>query len=70
MAREPGRNGEGSAADDAVRQLAGELLRAIEAEPVPPAVLDLARRLAEALAMPAGAEPVRLPPEHGSGHPD
>ncbi|MGP3696336.1 hypothetical protein [Rhodobacter sp. NSM] len=45
---------------DELRDLSAELLRAIEAEPVPEAIQLLARRLAQALgAQPAG-EPVSL----------
>ncbi|MCE6953222.1 hypothetical protein LAZ40_21835 [Cereibacter sphaeroides] len=47
---------------DELRDLGEELLRAIEAEPVPEPILELARRLAHALGVRSGAEPVGHPP--------
>ncbi|RIA00644.1 hypothetical protein D1122_03065 [Cereibacter sphaeroides] len=48
-------------ARDELCDLSEELLRALEAEPVPEPIQILARRLALALRMQAGAEPVLLP---------
>ena len=51
--------------DDGLQATMADLLRAIEAQPVPPELLELAHRLARALARDRGAEPVSLPPRAG-----